>query len=50
MVFALGDNVKDKWILDINETQKTEVGFPIIADKSREIATAFDMLDHQGST
>lgn len=33
-----------KWIPDINETQQTIVDFPIIADPSREIAHAYDMI------
>jgi thioredoxin-dependent peroxiredoxin len=32
------------WIADIEDTQKTVVGFPIIADKDRRIATLFDMI------
>ncbi len=33
-----------EWIKDINETQQTEVNFPIIADDSREVATKYGML------
>lgn len=32
------------WIKDINETQGTTVTFPIIADPSRVVATAYDMI------
>ena len=32
------------WISDINETQKTEVNFPIIADGDREVSTLYDMI------
>ncbi len=32
------------WIGDINETQGTEVNFPIIADPDREIANLYDMI------
>ncbi|MBH2004606.1 MAG: peroxiredoxin [Sphingobacteriia bacterium] len=32
------------WINDINETQNTTVGFPIIADEDRSVATAYDMI------
>lgn len=34
-----------RWIADINETQHTEVNFPIIADKDRRISMLFGMLD-----
>lgn len=33
-----------KWIGDINETQNTEVNFPIIADPNFEIANLYDMV------
>jgi len=32
------------WIKDINETQNTTVNYPIIADDSRQVAEAFDMI------
>ena len=32
------------WINDINETQNTTVNYPIIADDSRGVAEAFDMI------
>lgn len=32
------------WIGDINETQNTEVNFPIIADEDRKVATLYDMI------
>ena len=35
----------ERWIADINETQNTEVNFPIIADKDRRVAMLFGMLD-----
>ena len=34
-----------RWIADINETQKTQVTFPIIADKDRRVSMLFGMLD-----
>ncbi|GAA4914275.1 peroxiredoxin [Mucilaginibacter defluvii] len=37
------------WINDINETQNVEVNFPIIADESREIAEAYDMIHPNAS-
>jgi len=33
------------WIHDIEETQKVKVDYPIIADKNREIAFLYGMLD-----
>jgi len=33
------------WIKDINETQHTEVKYPIFADQDRNIAVKFGMLD-----
>ncbi|WP_372919573.1 peroxiredoxin [Salegentibacter sp.] len=33
-----------KWIKDINETQNTEVNFPIIADEDRKVSELYDML------
>ncbi len=38
-----------KWIPDINETQHTEVNFPMIADPEKEIATLYDMLHPNAS-
>ncbi|WP_324720484.1 peroxiredoxin [Salinimicrobium sp. HB62] len=32
------------WIKDINETQNTEVNFPIIADEDRKVADLYDMI------
>lgn len=33
-----------EWIKDINETQGTEVNFPIIADEDKKVATLYDMI------
>lgn len=33
------------WIPDIEETQKTKLNFPLIADPERKIAVLYDMLD-----
>jgi alkyl hydroperoxide reductase subunit AhpC len=33
-----------KWVPDINETQKTTVDFPILADADRKVATLYDMI------
>ncbi len=46
-VMALSvDPLKDHhgWIDDINETQHTDVNFPIIADEDRKIAELYDMI------
>lgn len=32
------------WIGDINETQNTEVNFPIIADEDRKVSELYDMI------
>ena len=41
-VDALEDHTA--WIEDINETQDTEVDYPIIADHDRKVAVAYDMI------
>jgi alkyl hydroperoxide reductase subunit AhpC len=38
-----------RWINDINETQNTEVNFPIIADADRKVATLYDMIHPNAS-
>lgn len=45
------DGVEDhhNWIKDINETQNTEVEFPIIADKDRKISELFDFIHPNAS-
>jgi alkyl hydroperoxide reductase subunit AhpC len=37
------------WIKDINETQNTEVNFPIIADKDRKVSELYDMIHPNAS-
>lgn len=37
------------WISDINETQHTTVGFPIIADEDKSIANAYGMIHPNAS-
>ncbi len=37
------------WIKDINETQNTNVEFPIIADQDKKIADAYDMIHPNAS-
>jgi alkyl hydroperoxide reductase subunit AhpC len=44
---ALSVDPADKhrtWISDIEETQQTVVGFPIIADADRKVSTLYDMI------
>lgn len=51
-VIALSvDGVEDhqNWIKDINETQNTEVQFPIIADKDRKISELYDFIHPNAS-
>lgn len=39
-----------EWIKDINETQNTEVKFPIIADEHKVVANLYDMMHPNAST
>lgn len=51
-VIALSvDGVEDhqNWIKDINETQHTDVQFPIIADKDRRISELYDFIHPNAS-
>lgn len=51
-VLALSvDSVEDhnNWVKDINETQNTEVNFPIIADEDRHVAELYDMIHPNAS-
>jgi alkyl hydroperoxide reductase subunit AhpC len=34
----------ERWIADINETQKTTVNFPLLADHDRKVAVLYDMI------
>ncbi|MCB1198815.1 MAG: peroxiredoxin [Deltaproteobacteria bacterium] len=45
------DSVEEhnKWILDVNETQKTTLEFPIIADVNHKIAQKYEMI-HPGES
>ena len=40
------DSLEDhrSWINDINETQNTEINFPMIADKDKKVANLYDMI------
>lgn len=49
---ALSVDPADKhksWIDDIEQTQKTVVGFPIIADEDRSVSTLYDMIHPEAS-
>ncbi|WP_419869922.1 peroxiredoxin [Chryseobacterium sp. CT-SW4] len=51
-VIALSvDEVEDhqNWIKDINETQYTDVQFPIIADKDRKVSELYDFIHPNAS-
>ncbi|WP_185289442.1 peroxiredoxin [Chryseobacterium lactis] len=51
-VIALSvDGVEDhqNWVKDINETQNTEVRFPIIADKDRTVSELYDFIHPNAS-
>merc|ERR1712098_367099 len=39
-----------QWIKDIDEISGSNLQFPIIGDKQRQVALAYDMLDHQDAT
>src|SRR5690606_14509777 len=34
----------ERWVSDINETQSTEVNFPILADADRRVSELYDMI------
>lgn len=51
-VLAVSVDPLDKhigWVKDINETQNCTVGFPIIADEGRNVATLYDMIHPNAS-
>ena len=39
-----------QWIEDINRTQKTVVGFPIIADADKKVSQLYDLIHPNAST
>ena len=45
------DGVEDhnKWIGDINETQKASMNFPILGDKDRKVAKLYDMIHEEAN-
>jgi len=50
LAVSVDDLEKHKgWIGDINETQHTNVQFPIIADEDRNVATVYDMIHPNSS-
>jgi len=50
LAVSVDDVEKHKgWIKDINETQKVDVDFPIIADESRTVAELYDMIHPNAS-
>jgi thioredoxin-dependent peroxiredoxin len=51
-VLAVSVDPLDKhigWIKDVNETQQCEVGFPVIADPERKVATLYNMIHPNAS-
>ena len=46
-VDTIGDH--HEWIKDINETQKTTVNYPIIADDGRKVAELYNMINPEVS-
>ncbi|WP_257666420.1 peroxiredoxin [Parapedobacter tibetensis] len=51
-VLAVSVDPLDKhtgWINDINETQNTEVNFPLIADEDRKVSELYDMIHPNAS-
>ena len=51
-VLAVSVDPLDKhigWVKDINETQNTDVRFPIIADPEKKVATAYGMIHPDAS-
>jgi alkyl hydroperoxide reductase subunit AhpC len=51
-VLAVSVDPLDKhngWVNDINETQNTNVNFPIIADEDRNVASLYDMIHPNAS-
>lgn len=42
-------NSHREWVKDINETQRTLVNFPLIADDNRNVATLYDMIHPNAS-
>lgn len=52
-VLALSVDTPDahqRWIEDINDTQQTQVNFPLLADTDRKVATLYGMIHPAAST
>ncbi|MGO3892106.1 MAG: peroxiredoxin [Paenalcaligenes sp.] len=45
-----GNDSHKEWIADINDTQKTTVNFPILADEDRKVSELYDMIHPNAST
>ncbi|NHC61812.1 peroxiredoxin [Paenalcaligenes suwonensis] len=45
-----GNESHKEWIADINDTQKTTVNFPILADEDRKVSELYDMIHPNAST
>ena len=45
-----GNDSHQEWIADINDTQKTTVNFPILADEDRKVSELYDMIHPNAST
>lgn len=45
-----GNESHKEWIVDINDTQKTTVNFPILADEDRKVSELYDMIHPNAST
>ncbi len=39
----------ERWINDINETQNTQVNFPLIADHDRKVSLMYDMINPEAT-
>ncbi|MEO7922983.1 MAG: peroxiredoxin [Chitinophagaceae bacterium] len=51
-VLAVSVDPMDKhegWVKDINETQRTTVNFPLVADENRNVSTLYDMIHPNAS-
>jgi thioredoxin-dependent peroxiredoxin len=50
LALSVDDNDSHKrWVGDIEETQKTKLNFPILADGDRKVSTLYDMIHPQAN-
>lgn len=50
LALSVDDSTSHKgWIADINDTQKTSVNFPIVADADRKVSDLYDMIHPNAS-